>query len=322
MSSGKDSKTQSLRVAKLYYYEKLTTNEIATSLGVSRPIVSRLLKEAHESGLVEIVIHDAGARLNTIEETLREKFSLFDVQVVPVAERESAETWTHQVGTYAANYLRGFIAPGFTVGVALGKTISAMAEQLTPKRVENVRFVQLHGSSVSTSTASYPGSETVQRFSEVFDAPLTVFPVPAYFDFAETKQTMWKERSIRRVLNARAASNVFLFSVGTVTAGEPGMPTDESFLRSDVESLSEHHAVGHIGTVFFREDGSYTDIPINARATGPPLSEYRSGRISLCVSSGRDRRRALAAALRAGFVTTLILDEPTAREIAAMPAPT
>ncbi len=321
MASRQHSKTQALRVAKLYYYEKLTTNQIAAALGVSRPIVSRLLKEAHETGLVETVVHDLSFHLNDIEERLRSSFALRDVQVVPVAERARGDTWAQQVGTYASNYLKSIMRPGFTVGVALGKTISAIAEQLTPKRVESIRFVQLHGSSVSTSMASYPGSETVQRFSEAFDAPLTVFPVPAYFDFPETKQTMWKERSIRRILNARTAADVFLFSVGTVTDGEPSMPADEDFLRSDVESLRVHHAIGHIGTVFFREDGSYTDIPINARATGPPLSEYRSGRISLCVSSGRDRQRALIAALRAGFVTTLIVDEPTAREIAAMPEP-
>ena len=46
-----------VRVAELYYEQGLNQNEVAKLLNVSRPTVSRLLDEAKEAGVVEIVIH-------------------------------------------------------------------------------------------------------------------------------------------------------------------------------------------------------------------------------------------------------------------------
>jgi len=49
-----DQGLQAVKVARLYYEQGLTTDAIATELGLSRPKVSRLLSYARRSGLVEI----------------------------------------------------------------------------------------------------------------------------------------------------------------------------------------------------------------------------------------------------------------------------
>jgi len=43
-------------IARMYYEEKLTQQEIAEKLGVSRPLISRLLQDARDLQLVEIRI--------------------------------------------------------------------------------------------------------------------------------------------------------------------------------------------------------------------------------------------------------------------------
>ena len=43
-------------VARCYYEQARTQNEIASELGVSRPLVSRMLREARRLGIVEIRI--------------------------------------------------------------------------------------------------------------------------------------------------------------------------------------------------------------------------------------------------------------------------
>lgn len=47
-----------IRVAKLYYFEGWTQSEIAKKVNKSRPIISKLLKQAKESNIVEIYIKD------------------------------------------------------------------------------------------------------------------------------------------------------------------------------------------------------------------------------------------------------------------------
>ena len=58
-------------VARRYYLENQRQSDIARELGVSRPMVSRMLAEARELGVVEITVHDAETRTATLLERLR-----------------------------------------------------------------------------------------------------------------------------------------------------------------------------------------------------------------------------------------------------------
>ena len=58
-------------VARRYYLENQRQSDIARELGVSRPMVSRMLAEARELGVVEITVHDPETRIATLLERLR-----------------------------------------------------------------------------------------------------------------------------------------------------------------------------------------------------------------------------------------------------------
>ena len=47
-----------VHVAQLYYQQNLNQSEISKIIGLSRPTVSRMLEEAREVGIVEIIVHD------------------------------------------------------------------------------------------------------------------------------------------------------------------------------------------------------------------------------------------------------------------------
>lgn len=46
------------QVARMYYEQNMNQSEIARALGVSRPLVSVLLSEARECGIVTITINN------------------------------------------------------------------------------------------------------------------------------------------------------------------------------------------------------------------------------------------------------------------------
>ena len=57
--------------ARRYYLEDQKQSDIARELGISRPMVSRLLAEAREFGVVEIKIHDPERQSDALLEQLR-----------------------------------------------------------------------------------------------------------------------------------------------------------------------------------------------------------------------------------------------------------
>jgi DNA-binding transcriptional regulator LsrR (DeoR family) len=83
----------------------------------------------------------------------------------------------------------------------------------------------------------------------------------------------------------------------------------------DVAVLDAEDVVGDVCTVFLRADGSWQDVPLNARATGPSPAELRRIRRRVCVAAGDNKVVPLLAALRAGVVTDLVVDELTATRL-------
>lgn len=70
MTMNWDERRQIVKVATLYYFEGLTQAEIAKKVGVSRPLISKLLNKARENGIVEIYIRDENAHTVELENRL------------------------------------------------------------------------------------------------------------------------------------------------------------------------------------------------------------------------------------------------------------
>ncbi len=63
-------------ISEMYYIQGKTQRDIADSLGLSRPAVSRLLQTARDRGVVRISIVDPSERLKALEEELVQAFGL------------------------------------------------------------------------------------------------------------------------------------------------------------------------------------------------------------------------------------------------------
>jgi DNA-binding transcriptional regulator LsrR (DeoR family) len=302
-----------VRVAKLYYYQRLTTERIAEELRTSRSTVSRLLSWAHEHGLVEIHVHDPAEQPGKIEALLRERFGVRNARVVTVPESAREADWLERVAADAAGYLNSVIGNDCVVGIAWGTTIRRVSERLKPKPVRNVDFVALNGAGTPQSIDSTFGTDLVLRFAANYGARAHAFPVPAFFDHPQTKTALWRERSVRRLLDLQQRADLLVFSVGAFSSEVPSQVHAGGFLEAaDRRDLRRERVVGDIATVFFRADGSWRDVALNARASGPDLELFRSRR-SICIASGSGKAQGIRAALAGGFVHTLIVDEPTAR---------
>lgn len=307
---------EALQVATMYYYQGMTTEAIAKEMQFSRPKVSRLLNHARQTGMVEIRIVNVQNSLGPLEQAIKDRFDLDSVHIVAVPELMGEVAWLERVARYAANYLNAILEPGNTMALAWGTTISAIGDNLIPKRIPGVTIVQMNGSGNTYTPDNRYAANILQKFAENYQASFMLFPVPTFFDYKETKEALWRERSIRKIIELQENADILLYSIGAVNAGVPSHVYSSGYLEpEDEKMLEEEGVVGDLATVFFREDGSYEDIPINQRASGPPLSLYKKVPRGICVVSGRAKVPGLHAALQAGLMRELIVDEPTARTL-------
>ena len=67
-----------VHISELYYQQELSQQEISQIMGISRPTVSRLLDEAKETGVVEVIIHSPIVKHPKLSYALRTEFGLRD----------------------------------------------------------------------------------------------------------------------------------------------------------------------------------------------------------------------------------------------------
>ena len=303
-----------VNVARMYYYQGIKTEAIAKEMHVSRSTVSRLLDFARKNGLVEIRVIDPGENPKVLERKFQEKHDIKRVHVVPVPEMAGEVVWLDQVAQYTAVYLNTLFGSEMILGIAWGTTLNAISRHLVEKRTYNSHVVQLNGAgNIRTTGLEYAG-EIINHFANNYSAQSYLFPVPTYFDDPETKRLLWKEGSVRHILEIQENSDFLLYSIGAVNAGVPSHVHSAGYLNEkDYRELNRYNIAGDIATVFFKEDGSFDDIPINTRASGPNLELFQR-KYGICVVSGLAKIKGLHGALRGNLLKELIIDEPTARK--------
>lgn len=312
---GDDKTLAALKAARLYYLQDLTMDAIAAELRTSRSSVSRLLSHARATGLVEITIRSPHDHSSHLERDIQQRHRVA-AHVVPTPETISDVDRLERVAMTAGKLVSGFVDSNMTIGIGWGSTSSAVSRHLVPKETHNSVVVQMNGAGNTFTNGIDYASEILERFGRAYSAQIQQFPVPAFFDDPRTKEALWRERSTKRALKIQSNMDLAIFGLGSPFAEVPSHVYIGGYLdRADYRSLSTDRVVGDIATVFYRLDGSWRDVELNARATGPDFERLRRVARRVCVVSGPQKLASLRGALATGLVTDLVLDEALARRL-------
>ena len=313
--------------ASMYYVQGETMEVIAHHLGVSRSTVSRLLARARQEGVVRVSLVQPGGA-GSLEGRMAQVFGV-RMHIVPVREGTTEIHRLQQVASVAAAHMVDLIEAlaepgrdadtgGIVVGVAWGTTMSEVSAALPSRSVPGLTVVQLNGASDPVREGPSAG-EVLSRMRLSLGARTISFPVPAFFDHVATREAMWSERSVKRVLSVARRASLAVFGVGaldTLNGALPSQVYEGGHLTArDQTVLRRQNVVGDVCTVLLRADGSWRDVTLNARATGPTPAQLARIPRRLCVAAGTGKARALLAALRARTATDLVVDDATARAV-------
>lgn len=302
--------------ARRHYIDGETMESIARELHVSRPTVSRLLERARKTGVVRISLAEPPEGNSPTARFISDTFGI-TVRITNVSENASATERLRAVAAEAAALLDSLITDGSSLGIAWGVTAAQVAREIRPQNVSGVQVVQMNGAAhAHDSGTPYIGS-LLQAFATNYgNASVIPFPVPTFFDHASTREAMWRERSIRNVLAEIVSLDIALFGVGFPNARIPSHVYAAGHIDpADLAAALDQGAVGDVCTVMLRADGTYEDIVLNSRATGPSPAVIQSVAHRLCVVGDPSRTVALLAALRAGVATDLVCDDLTAHAL-------
>ena len=159
----------------------------------------------------------------------------------------------------------------------------------------------------------------LSQFAGAFRGRTVHFPGPALFDYASTREAMLGERSVQGVLAIQERVDLAVFGVGSLRSPVPSQVYAGGYLNEeDRRALDAEGVVADVCTVFLRADGSYRDISLNARASGPTPAQLSRIKTRVMVASSAAKAPAILAALRARVATDVVLDVAAAQAVLAL----
>lgn len=299
----------------------LSQQEVSDRLGVSRFKVNRMLADARAQGLVRIAVEHRTTPMLALADRLAAEFDLDEVRIAPVPVATGDHVYERTaVGILAAGYLARVCAGDapHVIGVGWGRTLSAMADNLTGLHNRNLTFVSLMGS-VSHASRTAPGDVCVRLATQTGGRAM-LLPAPFVADSAEACATLLQQRLVRETLAVARRASHAVMSVGECRDGailfDGGL-----FGPEQLDELRASGVVGDCCGVFYTADGAVADIALN-RCT-PCVQPHEMAAMDVTITAGGvTKTAATLAVLRAGFVNRLIVDETLARAlIGAQAAP-
>lgn len=312
-------------VARQYYLDDLTQEQIARRLGVSRSNISRMLKEARERGIVEIRVHHPLRTDPSLQHALREALTLQDALVLaspggdavaPYPGPDDGREVSRQLGALAARYLNERIPDEAIVGVGWGSTVYDVVTSgyFRPRRGSSV--VQLMGS-VGGATPDIDGGQVASRLGRALGAKVYYLQAPMVVTDAGVRAGLMRDQHIRKTMEMARRADILVFSVGAVSKAS-GIFRAGYLNESDLEYIRGQGAVGDICGVYFRQDGTPSSLELEERTIAAGADIMRNAALRVGVGWGAAKALPSIGAIRAGLINVLVTEEECARKILAI----
>lgn len=300
-------------VAKMYYVQNLTQNEIAKEIHTSRSTVSRLLQEARDKGVVEITIHYPWDRALAIEQRLQQQFDLKDVRVLETRGRSEEET-LRGVALLAARYLSSIITEDTILGMSWGRMIYHTVQLIKANRDMEIKVVQLFGAAIPNNKID--GLELVRQLASKYNGQYYSIHAPLFVENQEVKQSLMQNPHIKETLALAQQATIIMTGIGSLESQLAPSQTWLGFLSPAViHQLKVQGAVGHICAHHYDINGQILDVDLHQGIVGAGLDIIHKAPQVLGVASGKEKARAMLGALRGKHINILITDDITAQKV-------
>ena len=300
-----------VKVAKLYFNDKLPQLGIAKKLKISKYQVTRLLKIAEKIGVVKIIITDPTLNVTSFEEKLEETFNL--KRAIVVANKGlSDDEIRSKIGVEAARYLLEIIKDDDIIGISWGGTLNEVVNNLPSKINRKVKIIQIIGASHQLSI-KLSAHDLAKRFASKFNVePLLLF-APALVINKKTRDLFLEDFSIKKVFNYFDKLNMAIFGVGTLKS-QPFLES-EYLSKEDIESLKQSKTVGDVVGNHYDINGNSSDSLLKNRTIAISLKQIKKIPYNIAVAGGEEKAEAILGALRGNYINILVTDSKAAEKI-------
>jgi DNA-binding transcriptional regulator LsrR (DeoR family) len=222
------------------------------------------------------------------------------------------------LGEAAASWLENHIGAHEVVGVSSwSETLYAAVRAMRgPIAGKTSHIVQLLGGLGVSSTISF-ATQLTESMARVAGAQGVFLMVPGICESEEARNVLLDDVACRGVFELYERATMLLVGIGSLVPSRLLRESRNEASIADQEELRGLGAVGDICLRYFDGDGRMVDSRFDRRVIGISPDQMSQICNTVVVGGGLNKLDAIRAALKGGWIGTLITDAAVAAELAA-----
>lgn len=302
-----------IKAAWLHYVGGLTQAAVAKRLGLTSVKTHRLIAKAVADGVVKVTIDGRITECAELENKLIERYGLNNCIVAPDLGEEGIPL--KALGQAGGSFMRTILAnsTNITIGLALGRALSSVVNQLPNMDTPDVRFVSLLGG--LTRDYSINRDDVLHWIAAKTGAPSYSMPVPLLANSEEDKAVLMAQKGVKEVFAMANNAEIKLIGIGTV-AQTAQLVVSGPIRPEEIVEIARAGAVGEAMGHFFDNKGNIIRTALSERMLSVSIDGNPHGEV-VAIAGGEEKIEAIKAVLEGQLLTGLITDEKSARAILA-----
>lgn len=301
----KEQKLQKLvTVAKLYYIDEMSQSQIADLMNISRPLVSRMLSQAREDGIVNLSINDPDHIKNCLAQRIKAIYQISDIQISsePIIENIIS---AYSIYDFAVSYFSKEFTNCSNIGLGWGLAVEKFVDKI-PSSLNTYYFLnnvsQLIGNTNSI-LKSYHSSEIVRNFSQKTGATPHYLHLPGLLSSQEQINIAKSMDSYHEIEKYWNMLDIIILSI------------DNSYpLIESCKKYCSYVSNGSILSNFFNDNGSIFDTP-NIFPLQIPIESIKNCNIRIGICTPDVNPMIVKSILNSKLITHLIIKQKIAEQI-------
>lgn len=303
-----------VKIATLYYEERLNQSQIASELNLSQSYVSRAIKRCHKEGLVKVsIVHPSGTFIH-LERKLQKQYNIKQAIIVDVDDDASETTIKRAIGSAAANHLQMILTGEELVGISSwSRFINEMVENLHPHQAKAKGVIQILGG--VGHNRNLQANILADRLAQLLNCPSYLLPTTSAVQNLKEKQKLLANPELSDVVNLFPKVDMAIVGIGTNEPSDLIKNLGIIYKEETRNELYSHGAVGDICLHYYDKNGKPIIDESEDLVISMTLSQLKSCPQVIALAGGKEKTEALKAAMAGGYIDILVTDRITAHHL-------
>lgn len=258
-------------VARKYYIEDKKQSDIAKELGVSRPLISRMLTEAKALGLVEITIHDPWQRSAVFLEKLQKRWQIQDAVLQEDLEDDRSTNIMLSESTIGLLEKIGAKKIGIGWGHFIGQLVAWLEQH--PQKDTGIQDIYPLLGNAGVPIRNYHSNENVRILAENLSATPHFLYLPALPESLEEKKLLCSTELYKQFEKNWQEIDAALVNIGNY----PSTPDFDLVSDTEICFRKKEYAAGFWRIISMNRERLW--IPVRILLFRHPWKHYRSAKL-------------------------------------------